>query len=422
MRVLWITNSILPVVSDLTGVAKSHGGGWRDILSRRFMDDSDIELISVFGTNLHKRIRGEAKNNRWYGFYMPKMTETTVNKKRKVFFEEIIDKEKPDIIHIWGTEFVHDLEMLTAAEASGIRTVVSIQGLISEYAKHYTDYLSQEDIDRCTFHDLLRRDNITGQQKRFYLRGIHEIETIKKAKHVIGRTEWDRSIVESINPLAEYHYCEEILRNEFYDGLRWNYDLCRPHSIFLPESYYPIKGMHIALQILNKLKGKYPDVHLYTTGRDARCRTIGDKIRQNTYGSCIERMIYRYGLEQNITYMGTLNAAQMKDQYLKANVCLQSSVMENSPNSLAEAMITGVPVVASDVGGTRSVLGQYAQYMTYSINEPDTATDMIDEIFSMKNKEMIEGTEERINRKMKQHDPDMICDQYKGCYRSIIDK
>ena len=46
----------------------------------------------------------------------------------------------------------------------------------------------------------------------------------------------------------------------------------------------------------------------------------------------------------------------MKDQYLKANVFVCSSALENSSNSVAEAMLLGVPVIASDVGGMRDII------------------------------------------------------------------
>ncbi len=54
--------------------------------------------------------------------------------------------------------------------------------------------------------------------------------------------------------------------------------------------------------------------------------------------------------------MGSLNAEEMKEQYLLANVFASPSSIENSPNFCREAMILGTPVVSSDVGGVKNML------------------------------------------------------------------
>ena len=46
----------------------------------------------------------------------------------------------------------------------------------------------------------------------------------------------------------------------------------------------------------------------------------------------------------------------MKERYRKAHVFVSPSSIENSPNSVGEAMLLGMPVVASDVGGVRNML------------------------------------------------------------------
>ena len=45
----------------------------------------------------------------------------------------------------------------------------------------------------------------------------------------------------------------------------------------------------------------------------------------------------------------------MKKEYLKANVYVLPSSVENSPNSLGEAMLLGVPCIASYAGGIPSM-------------------------------------------------------------------
>ena len=56
-------------------------------------------------------------------------------------------------------------------------------------------------------------------------------------------------------------------------------------------------------------------------------------------------------MEDKIEFLGRLSAEGMKQAYLDANVFVMPSTIENSPNSLGEAMLLGVPCVAADVGG-----------------------------------------------------------------------
>ena len=67
-------------------------------------------------------------------------------------------------------------------------------------------------------------------------------------------------------------------------------------------------------------------------------------------------MIRRLQLSEKITFIGSLNADEMKREYLSSNVFVCPSSVENSPNSLAEAQILGVPCVASKVGGISDMM------------------------------------------------------------------
>ena len=50
--------------------------------------------------------------------------------------------------------------------------------------------------------------------------------------------------------------------------------------------------------------------------------------------------------------------SEMKEQFLKCSVFVCPSVIENSPNSLGEAMLLGVPVAASRIGGIPDMVSE----------------------------------------------------------------
>ena len=85
-----------------------------------------------------------------------------------------------------------------------------------------------------------------------------EKDIILRVKYIIGRTEWDKSHVLAINPSVEYFHCDETMRHSFYEN-RWDYDKCEPHSIFISQAGYPLKGLHQVLKAMPLILRRYPD-------------------------------------------------------------------------------------------------------------------------------------------------------------------
>ena len=132
----------------------------------------------------------------------------------EAFFRQELQDFQPDVIHIWGTEYAHTLAMLRACEKAGLldRTAVSIQGLCTACARHYTEGIPYAVQRRFTFRDFLRQDNILQQQKKYALRGEMETKALQITHHIIGRTDWDRACTGQMAPQAQYHFCNETLR------------------------------------------------------------------------------------------------------------------------------------------------------------------------------------------------------------------
>jgi len=416
MKIVWLLNGTLPSIKEkekLPGGSVTWTVTLADLLSQR----EDIELTIFFPQHKTKNvIRGSVDNIRYMGFYEPPIAETKYNEKLEKLFRRELADVNPDIVHIWGTEFIHTLCMVNAFN-NPRKTVVSIQGLISVIGDKYCEGLPEKVVRRYTFRDFIRRDRILDQKQKFLKRGKYEIEALKKTGHAIGRTEWDKKTVLDINPKLKYHYGRELLRPEFYTSRKWDYKKCEKHSIFMSQAYYPIKGMHYAVGILQLLKEKYPDVKLYVTGKDVFPSGIKEKLKQDSYSEYIRSLIEKYDLRNNIEYLGSLSETQMIEQYLNANVFLQASIMENSPNSLGEAMILGVPCVASNVGGTTSIIRNNIDGYTYRFDMIRDASDRIKSFFE--NKDNAFQVEER-NRALQLYNIENGDEEYIGVYHQLL--
>ena len=76
-----------------------------------------------------------------------------------------------------------------------------------------------------------------------------------------------------------------------------------------------------------------------------------------------------------------LNEKEMVDMYLRSNVFLCPSSIENSSNSLGEAMLLGVPCIASYVGGIPDLLKNKEEGFLYQHNDSMMLAYYIMQIF-----------------------------------------
>ncbi|MEG0019831.1 MAG: glycosyltransferase, partial [Oscillospiraceae bacterium] len=223
----------------------------------------------------------------------------------------------------------------------------SIQGLVGEYSKYTQIGLPKNILRVSPIKNLIYRffkvPSAALVKRDMENRGVYEAQALKKAKHILGRTQWDKACCLAINPQLTYHFCNELLRKEFYTQDQWQPENCRVHSIFVSQGDYAIKGLHIFLPVFAQILKEFPDSMVYVAGSEQKShknpikQRIGDYVYD--YGAYINRLIEQYSLKGHIEFLGSLTPTQMKEQFLSANVFLSCSTIENSPNSIGEAML-----------------------------------------------------------------------------------
>lgn len=367
MKVLWLINSILPDIAQSIGVAKPVTEGWLTGLVTELLKDEKIELTVCYPqSSVKKTTKGLAGKLKYYGVYVKNGKITAYDERLDKVFTNILDEQQPDIIHIMGTEYPHTLSMVNACNEKKVihRTVISIQGLISEYAKVYLEGVPGFIVKRKTFRDFIKKDDLLKQKKKYENRGRFEVEALKKVCNVIGRTAWDKKHCMMLNPHVHYFKNNETLRREFYEG-EWNVKQCEKGRLFLCQGYYPIKGLHILLQSLPKVLIQNPEVCLYISGENILGKP---RWRYGSYARYIDLLIKENGLNGKVKFLGMLQPKEIRQQFLKANAFVLPSLIENSPNSLGEAMLLGVPCIAAKVGGVTSMISEN-EGMLYDVKD-----------------------------------------------------
>ena len=411
MKLLWLCNMTPGKVKEkISGNAVS-GGLWVDhVLAGLRQQGLRIHILCP-----GDGVKGELDEKCSYATFKEGLPYVYLPELETGFGEEL-KQFQPDVIHIWGTEYGHTLAMVNAAEKAGMldRVAVSIQGLCSVYAGHYAEGVPHRVQKENTFRDLVRQDNILQQQKKFALRGELEVAALKKVRHVIGRTDWDEACTKQVNPKVTYHFCNETLREPFYEG-QWNYGDCKKHRIFASSCAYPVKGFHYLLEAFAEVVKDYPDATLAVPGKSF---LNADRLRRTSYQKYLEELARRYGLEKKIEFLGSLSAEDMKAEFLDANVFALPSTIENSPNSLGEAMLLGVPCVSSDVGGVANLMVHNSEGYVYQSTAPYMLAYYIKRIFTMEDQAEAMGKAAR-EHAAKTHDPEKNLQNLLEIYREL---
>lgn len=420
MKIVWLINVPTPEASELLGENVTPYGGWLLKTADQLTKDEETELTIIFPydkVNAYSKIEGE----RVTYYAIPPISEKNATIKENInVLKDILNIAQPDLVHIHGTEIPHCHTMSIACKDLNIKTTVSIQGLVSMIAKHTYSNLPLKAIYGFSLRNLILKDNVYGLKRLYTSRGKHEVETIKKTNAIIGRTSWDKASTSHINPRVNYYACDETLRDSFYN-FKWDIEECEEHSIFVSQAQNPIKGFHVILEAMPLILKKYPNAKIYVAGSNIiKDDTLVEKIKQPYYGKYIKKLIKDYRLLDKIEFTGPLNEIEMCQQYLKANVFVSASFIENSPNSLGEAMILGVPTVSSYVGGVPDLLRHDEEGYLYQTDAPYMLAYYINKIFDNKRR-TVEISENARKRALQTHNPEKNINTLLNIYKTILD-
>ena len=419
MKVLWIVNTIFPEPSIALGLSTPISGGWMYGLANQLNATGEINLaiVSTYSGTELKLLSIQGIDY----YLLPCKNKIKYDTKLEQYWEQVCAQFLPDLVHIHGTEYAHGLACMR--KLPNLEYVVSVQGLVSVCAKYYLGGISFLDIIKnITFRDIVRNDNLFQAKKKFKKRGVIENEYLTRTNHIIGRTQWDFTHSKKVNPKLEYHFCNESLRDNFYTANKWNINSKINHTIFCSQAGYPLKGLHQVLKAVSFLKDDFPNLKLNIAGLNISKRnTIIEKIKISGYGFYINRLIKKFRIQQTVNFTGKLNENQMIREYQEAHLFICSSSIENSPNSLGEAQLLGVPSIATYVGGIPDMIEEGNTGLMYQFEEYEMLANNIRKIFDDDNL-AIKLSEKGIITADKRHNRDINLNQTIKVYNRILNR
>lgn len=373
MKVILLCSAMQEGIGKYFGLKEENLGGWISGTVSGLKKYSDIDLsFAAFHKSNKSSIQSHIVNDVHY--YYVQYSDNAILKQ---FFNNNLF----DIYHLFGAEnaFSYDIYPYLPLD----KTLVYIQGIMSEYIYHYKANCDEFHKTGMLFNKYLdmNLDILKKQANKEY-------EVLSECKYIAGRTDWDKAFLFKIHSQAKYYYLSETLRDVFYESPKWDYENCNKHTIFVTQASYPLKAAHMIVETVKILKTYYSDVTCTICGTDLmHSNSLATKFNVS-YASFIQKLVKEYHLEENINFVGGKSAEEVANLMIHSNVFLSASSIENSPNSLQEAMLLGVPCVSSYVGGVGSLLSTNDEVIIYPFDDPMQAAYQISKIFE--NRELAE--------------------------------
>ena len=202
--------------------------------------------------------------------------------------------------------------------------LLSVQGLVSQYPPFVPKLLSWLKVLWA----------LAGYYERRYLPAIH---------HFVCRTHWDQALVQQLSPNCTVHHNWEVIRPAFFCPPAAR-PVGRPQVVFMGGTQI-MKGFREVLAALDRLR-QHVDVKLVIAGQASAAAVW----------AAVQRAGLRHISPADIECRGSLEAKELAQLFSESLCLLHPSYVDNSPNSVCEAQVAGLPVVAADVGGVRSLI------------------------------------------------------------------
>lgn len=415
IKILWTSNVVVPAVAEKLGLPKSPFGGWLSITPHRLAQQPDVRVGVAMRAPVKAMTRMEIDGIVYYAMSQMRRDQYDV---RQRDCDTVLADFAPDVLHAEGTEMAYTRRFLRSWRGARL---ISLQGVINGYAPYHfgrlplAAMLNPLQPQRLASAIAL----IANERLRFRPRLAAERETFSLADHIVGRTLWDRAQANKLNPGAQYHHCPRMLRAPFYRRA-WRVEACERHTLFVGNGASALKGAHIALLALAQLRRRFPDATLIIAGRDPRRLPVLSPNALFGYPTYMLTLIRRLSLGDAVTFTGNLDADAFAERMNRSHVALLPSLIENSPNTLAEAMLMGVPTVSAYTGGVPSMARDEDEVLLYRADDPAMLAFQVQRLFE--DDALCRRLSEASRCRAQQtHDPDAIVDTLMGVYGRVLE-
>jgi glycosyltransferase involved in cell wall biosynthesis len=414
MKILWLSNNPCYAIEKLSPNTQS--GGWLKALNYHLIEKDDVELSVCFYWS-EPLDPFEFHNTKYYPISIPKPKSIWEKIRNKVSgntddnyisikkINDIVNQVNPDVIHVHGTELNFGLIQYETS----IPVVISIQGILSPYYEKYFSGIPEKYLKRIKKLSLV--SFFKPLNSAFRINAERERKILKVAKHIMGRTDWDKRVTRLLAPESNYFLGNEILREAFYnDNHIWNKtSFDQPLKLITTSGDVAYKGFELIVKTAKLLHDFNIKIEWYVVGLN----------ESNLIPKAVKSWLKCDLDHLGIKLLGMMNESKLIQKLLESDIYCQVSHIENSPNSLCEAMMLGMPLIATNVGGTSTMVKNKHEGILVQEGEPYEFAGAIIELKNNFSRAKNYGENARITA-MDRHRPSKVVTEILNSYESIV--
>ena len=135
-------------------------------------------------------------------------------------------------------------------------------------------------------------------------------------------------------------------------------------KLLVARNLEPIYDNESAIRAFLIVHRSYPDAILTIAGSGPLSQSLRD-------------LAAELGLADVVHFSGRLDRDAMAEAYRDADIVINPSLVDNMPNSILEAMASGIPVVSTNVGGVPFIVQDQATALLVPPGSPDAMASAI---------------------------------------------
>jgi glycosyltransferase involved in cell wall biosynthesis len=360
MKVAWLCpypiNNLPEIRQLLKGnLSGMHPSSWIVTLSNELLNHKEIDLHIITLSNRTNKYIYQKIGHNFHVIpsgipFIYKGFPSWLPIDRITFYKNIINKIngllseiKPDIVHGYGTEGPYGL----TAVKSNFKHLISIQGIVN-YIKYF-------------------EPSVTSS-----IQSKIEMKTVQSGSNYGCRTDWDKKFVRDLNPRAKIFHISEAIGDIFFKSV---WDGIESNDILIVGSICERKGTEFLLNSIQTIIKNFPKLKFNFVGNGSE-----------KFINKMKSLSKKLSIEKYINWIGYKNSLEIAKLLSNSRFYIHPSYIDNSPNSLLEAMAVGAPSIASAVGGIPSMVQGESIIKLFDINDKE---DFISKVWNLlSNKEL----------------------------------
>lgn len=315
------------------------------------------------------------------GFIKNILFDYLIHRRREI--KKVIDSFQPDIIHIQGTG--PQLMLLKHKNVNNI--IVTQHGIMKEEKKYQ---LGLKNKIKFGFKSIIESIYFKRIKNLIFISNYNKnLLTNKQLKNILNT----KNIPNPINPL-------------FFS---FENDTKKANRIIYIGAINKRKGLINLLKAIQILKNKNIDFHLDVIGG----------YTSDSYKNLINTYLSSHFIKSNIKFHGWKSQKYIGKMMTKNTIFVLPSYQETLPVSIAEAMATGLVVVANNVGGISEMIINDKTGFIYDENNVQDLSDILEKLYN--NMEIIQLVSSNAKLSAKQlYSPEYVAKSTYNFYHNVL--